>query len=66
MRIEDLIYAIAKEFRQRNNYFLGRTKLIKLTYLAEVFYKRNTGKRLTDANWIFWKFGPYLMEYLTS
>lgn len=63
MRIADLLYLTAKEFSQRNDYFLSRTKLIKLTYLAEVFYKRNTGKRLTEAKWIFWKFGPYLMEY---
>jgi uncharacterized phage-associated protein len=64
MRIKDLLYLTAKEFCKRDNYLrLSKTKLIKLAYLAEVFFKRNTGKRLTTAKWIFWKFGPYLMEY---
>lgn len=63
MNIKDLLYIISREFKERNNYWPSRTKLIKLAYLAEIFYKRQTGKRLTDSKWIFWKYGPYLMEY---
>jgi len=63
MTIKDLIFLIAKEFKERNNYGISRTKLIKLAYLAEVFFKRQSGKRLTDSSWVFWKYGPYLMDY---
>ena len=63
MTLIDLLYVIAKRFYERSNYGLGRTKLLKLAYLAEVFYKRLTGKRLTDTDWIFWQYGPYVMDY---
>jgi uncharacterized phage-associated protein len=65
MTLTDLLYVIAKRFYERSNYGLGRTKLLKLAYLAEVFYKRLTGKRLTDTDWIFWQYGPYVMDYPT-
>ncbi|MBU0706962.1 SocA family protein [Patescibacteria group bacterium] len=65
MKIQDLLYIIAKEFKQREDYYLGRTKLIKLAYLSEIFYKRLFNKRLTHSNWVFWKYGPYLMDYPT-
>ena len=63
MDLVDLLYVIAKRYHERNNYGLGRTKLLKLAYLAEVFFKRLTGKRLTDADWVFWQYGPYVMDY---
>jgi hypothetical protein len=63
MKLIDLLYLIAKCFYGRSNYGLGRTKLLKLAYLSEVYYKRLTGKRLTDADWIFWQYGPYVMDY---
>lgn len=63
MIIKDLLYIIANQFKSQNNYGISRTKLIKLAYLAEVFYKRQIGRRLTDSKWVFWKYGPYLMEY---
>lgn len=63
MTIKDLLYQIAKEYRERNNYGISRTKLIKLAYLADIFFKRQTNKRLTAVRWIFWKYGPYLMDY---
>ncbi len=63
MNIQDLSYIIAKEYKERNNYGISRTKLIKLAYLAEIFYKRQTRERLTDSIWVFWKFGPYLLDY---
>ena len=63
MKLIDLLYLIAKHYHERNKHGLGRTKLLKLAYLTEVFYKRLTGKRLTDTDWIFWQYGPYVIDY---
>lgn len=63
MTFIDLLYIIAYRFHERSNYGLGKTKLLKLAYIAEVHYKRLTGRRLTDADWIFWQYGPYIMDY---
>ena len=47
---------------------IGITRLIKIAYLIELFYYRKFQKRLTDVEWVYYKFGPYIMnidEYLT-
>ena len=63
MTNKDLLHIIAQKFKVKNGYGISRTKLIKLAYLAEVFYKRQVGDRLTESKWVFWKYGPYLIEY---
>ena len=65
MTIEQVLYAIASAFRERHQYGIAKTRLLKLAYLAEVYYKRLTGQRLTETPWIFWHYGPYVMEYPT-
>ena len=37
----------------------GKTRLIKIAYLIEVEYYRNHRQMMTNAEWIFYKFGPY-------
>lgn len=61
--IKDLLFIIARKFREQYGYAVSKTKLIKLAYLAEVFYTRLQKEKLTDARWVFWHYGPYLMEY---
>lgn len=63
MEITELFIAIANRFNEKMGFYPSRTKLLKLSYLAEIFYKRLTGKRLTEVKWIFWKYGPYIPEY---
>jgi hypothetical protein len=63
MTIEELLYVIADKFQETHRYGIGRTRLLKLAYLADVFYKRLTKERLTDASWVFWHYGPYVAEY---
>jgi hypothetical protein len=41
----------------------GKTRLIKLAYLIELEYYRRNEERLTDADWIYYKFGPYPNNY---
>lgn len=61
--IKDLLFILAEKFRVKHGYSASKTKLIKLAYLAEVFYKRLQNDRLTDAKWVFWHYGPFVMEY---
>jgi hypothetical protein len=41
---------------------LTKTPLIKLLYLIDVEYYRATGEKLTNIDWIFYKYGPYAFE----
>jgi len=41
----------------------GKTRLIKLAYLVELEYYRRNREQLTDADWIYYKFGPYPNNY---
>ena len=63
MDIVDLIVNIARDYKERIGIAPAKTKLLKLVYLAEAYYKRLTGERLTDQEWVFWKYGPYFWEY---
>ena len=63
MDIVDLLVAITKKYKEKESITPAKTKLLKLAYLAEVYYTRLTGKRLTDKEWVFWKYGPYLWDY---
>jgi uncharacterized phage-associated protein len=63
MDMVDLIVAIARNYKESAGIAPAKTKLLKLAYLAEIYYKRLTGGRLTDQQWVFWKYGPYLWEY---
>jgi len=63
MDIVDLIVAIAKQYKEKEGIAPAKTKLLKLAYLAEVYYVRLIGERLTDQEWVFWKYGPYFWKY---
>lgn len=63
MEIIELLYTLAKKYKENHPTALGKTKLLKLAYLAELFHKKHTGQRLTNSPWVFWHFGPYLMDY---
>lgn len=63
MEIANLIAALAQHYIEKIGVAPTKTKLAKLAYLAEVYYTRLSRKRLTNQEWIFWKFGPYFMKY---
>lgn len=48
MHITDLIAIISKIYKQKAGIASAKTKLLKLAYLAEVYFIRLTGKRLTN------------------
>lgn len=57
--IREVIYQYSQEYGKG----VPKTKLLKLVYLVELFYKRRYGERLTDAKWVYYLYGPYLHEY---
>lgn len=63
MDIFDLIATMSIHYREKIGIPPANTKLLKLAYLAEVYYKRLTRERLTNQEWVFWKYGPYFWEY---
>jgi len=63
MVISDLIAVLAKCYKEKTGIAPAKTKLLKLAYLAEVYYRRLTRERLTSQEWVFWKYGPYFSEY---
>lgn len=57
-----LSQAILRE-AERQRITVGAVRLVKLLYLLEVeFYKAN-GRRLTDATWRYYLYGPYPDEF---
>jgi hypothetical protein len=58
---KDILLQILLEAKDRN-LSLGKTQLIKLLYLVEVEYYRQTGERLTSLQWVFHLYGPYSHE----
>jgi hypothetical protein len=64
MTFPDLLDSVLSSFIERTDG--GRptkTKLLKLAYLAEVEYLRRHRKRLTNAPWIYFLYGPYISDY---
>lgn len=63
MSISELICEVIFQYDKAFGNGASKTKLLKLAYLAEVYYKRRYGKRLTSANWVYLLYGPYISNY---
>ena len=63
MEVNNIILAIANQFKEYYRYNIPKTKLLKLAYLTELEFKRKYNQRLTDAQWVYFLYGPYLNEY---
>lgn len=63
MELSELLIAISTENRKKRNAPLGKTKLLKLAYLVELYYKRITQQRLTNTEWVYFLYGPWTSEY---
>lgn len=57
-----LIRAILTRIRDREG-SAGKTKLLKLLYLADIENFRTTRQTITGFDWIFFHFGPWATEY---
>lgn len=40
-----------------------KTRLIKLAYLVEVEYYRSFRERISNTDWVYYKYGPYVYGY---
>lgn len=45
---------------------VGRTRLVKLLYLADRAWKAQTGEQYTEANYYRWNHGPFAREILAA
>lgn len=63
MEIIELLAALAIRYKERTENLPAKTKLLKLAYLAEIYFTRVTRERLTTQDWVFWHYGPYLWNY---
>jgi hypothetical protein len=57
-----LIYLV-DQYYQATNKHISKTKLLKLLYLSELFYFRKYRKQITNEQWIYYHFGPYITGY---
>ncbi len=60
--LSNLILSIVSYVIDRGGY-VTKTKLIKFLYLIDVEYYRKNRIKLTDFDWIFYKFGPYTNQF---
>jgi hypothetical protein len=63
MDISDLICETINQCGRAFGGGVSKTKLLKLVYLVELLYKRRYGERLTNAEWVYYFYGPYLYDY---
>lgn len=62
IEFKDLILNIINQLIQ-NRIGFGKTRLVKLAYLVEVEHYRLYKEKLTDPDWIYYKFGPYINNF---
>ncbi|MHA1491726.1 MAG: type II toxin-antitoxin system antitoxin SocA domain-containing protein [Promethearchaeota archaeon] len=63
MDFKNLLIYLTELYVNKNNRPISKTKLLKLAYIAELFYYRKYRKRLTNAKWIYLLYGPWVKEY---
>ena len=65
VRINQLIQQIVQEYHIEKEKLPGltKTKLLKLCYLVEFYYFKKNQKRLTEEEWIYYLYGPYLFNF---
>jgi hypothetical protein len=64
MRLEDVILYICKKYPLPDE--LSKARLTKLVYLVDWETSKRTGKQLTDINWYFHNFGPYVDDVIDA
>lgn len=58
-----LNYSINEYLESIEDSPLTKTKILKLTYIVEYYYYKKYNKRLTNENWVFYHYGPYIFNY---
>jgi hypothetical protein len=65
MEYIDVLAETASEYLMydRSLPYLSKTKLLKLTFLVEYCYFKKYQRRLSNADWVFYLYGPYLYDF---
>jgi uncharacterized phage-associated protein len=59
-QVISLLNVLVLRAADEGQYMMGRVRLTKLLYLAEIEFFRRTRRRLTDLHWLFYHYGPYV------
>ena len=59
---KDLIRAVLSRLRELDA-TAGKTKVLKLLYLADIEHVRTTGETLTGFDWMFFLYGPWAKDF---
>jgi len=62
---EDVLAYLILEVAERGG-TLGKTKLVKLTYLADIEYYARVSRTLTGFRWVYHYYGPYSFDFETA
>jgi len=63
MKFIDVLLSILQHYWTKYENYPTKTKLLKLGYLVDVLYTRKFRRQLSDAEWIYYLFGPYVMDF---
>lgn len=63
MKLTDVLLTILRVYWVRYKHYPSKTKLMKLAYLVDVLHARRFGHKLSNANWIYYLYGPYVKGY---
>ncbi len=63
MQFKNLLVSVLSSYHERYSKWPTKTRLLKLTYLVDLFHKRRFGKRLITNTWIYYLYGPYITDY---
>ncbi len=59
---QELLLSVILELNNERVGF-GKTRLIKLLYLIEVEHYRLYKEHMTEKKWVYYKYGPYIMDF---
>ncbi|WP_424474850.1 Panacea domain-containing protein [Oceanobacillus kimchii] len=60
MKINEILYYFLSKYPHSDE--LSKTRLTKMVYLADWFSARKNGRQLTDIDWYFDHYGPYVSD----
>lgn len=58
--INNMLYYFIQNYPYPNE--LSKTRITKMVYLADWFNSQRNGKQITDINWFFDHYGPYVSD----
>ena len=64
--LKSIILCLLSIYKSEIGGFIGRTRLMKLLFLADYKSLKMRGKKLTNITWIKWYYGPFSRKVLDT